>query len=179
MRRSRLRSRTLPGVLATAMAASASSACVNTPAVLTQLSEARRLASELHVEFTKASEAANRAVMADTDEASTAAAERGETRAGRSSSETSRRCAPFFSHSATATTCAYLDAFKSRYEEYRRLDDEILPLAVENTNVKAQRLSFGPARRRPTLFERHSTRLFARAAAKDICCAEALAGTGP
>ena len=38
-----------------------------------------------------------------------------------------------------------LAAFKTRYEEYRRLDDEILPLAIENSNLKAQRLSFGDA----------------------------------
>ena len=47
---------------------------VSGPAVLSQLLEARRLASELHVEFTKAADAANRAVMADTDQASVAAA---------------------------------------------------------------------------------------------------------
>ena len=38
-----------------------------------------------------------------------------------------------------------LDAFKTRLAEYRTLEDEILPLAVENTNLKAQRLSFGPS----------------------------------
>ena len=45
---------------------------------------------------------------------------------------------------------AALETFTGRFDEYRRLDDEILPLAVENTNLKAQRLSFGPARRPPT-----------------------------
>ena len=49
--------------------------CAAPPAALKQLMDARRLASELHVQFTKAGEAANRAVMADTDEASVAAAE--------------------------------------------------------------------------------------------------------
>jgi hypothetical protein len=39
----------------------------------------------------------------------------------------------------------HLDAFVSRFEEYRRLADEVLSLTVENSNVKAQRLSFGPA----------------------------------
>jgi hypothetical protein len=38
-----------------------------------------------------------------------------------------------------------LDGFKPRFEEYRRLNDDILSLVLENTNVKAQRLSFGPA----------------------------------
>ena len=45
-----------------------------TGSVLVQLTEARRLAAELRVQFATAVEAANRAVMADTDEASGAAA---------------------------------------------------------------------------------------------------------
>jgi hypothetical protein len=40
----------------------------------------------------------------------------------------------------------FLETFKTRFAEYRKLDADILPLAVENTNIKAQRLSFGPAR---------------------------------
>ena len=40
----------------------------------------------------------------------------------------------------------YLDAFRSHFDEYRRLDDQVLSLAAENSNVKAQRLSFGSAR---------------------------------
>lgn len=38
-----------------------------------------------------------------------------------------------------------LEEFGSRFSEYRALDRTILDLAVENTNLKAQRLSFGPA----------------------------------
>ena len=38
-----------------------------------------------------------------------------------------------------------LEEFGSRFAEYRALDETILGLAVENTNLKAQRLSFGPA----------------------------------
>ena len=47
-----------------------------------------------------------------------------------------------------ATTCVLpRTGFRKCFAEYRRLDDELLPLAVENSNLKAQRLSFGPARR--------------------------------
>ena len=42
------------------------------------------------------------------------------------------------------TELGQLDSFKTRIAEYRKLDQQILPLAVENTNVKAQRLAFGP-----------------------------------
>ena len=38
-----------------------------------------------------------------------------------------------------------LQEFVTRFAEYRELDRRILDLAVENTNLKAQRLSFGPA----------------------------------
>ena len=38
-----------------------------------------------------------------------------------------------------------LEEFGRRFAEYRALDRSILELAVENTNLKAQRLSFGPA----------------------------------
>jgi hypothetical protein len=38
-----------------------------------------------------------------------------------------------------------LDGFRPRFEEYRRLNDDVLSLVLENTNVKAQRLSFGPS----------------------------------
>ena len=38
-----------------------------------------------------------------------------------------------------------LQAFGTRFAAYRELDRRILDLAVENTNLKAQRLSFGAA----------------------------------
>jgi hypothetical protein len=69
----------------------------------------------------------------------------------------------------------YLDGFTTRFEEYKRLDDEILNLAVEGTNVKAQRMSFGPAQQAADTFREaleaavsHSTN------AKN--CVDALAG---
>jgi hypothetical protein len=119
--------------------------CAPPPAALTQLMEARRLASDLHVEFTKAAEAANRAVMADTDEASAAAAEEAK-RARQAVERDMDALRPILESLGYREDLRQLEAFKGRFEEYRRLDDEILPLAVENTNLKAQRLSFGPAR---------------------------------
>lgn len=63
------------GAVVVAIATGFAAACASPPAVLTRLVEARRLASELHVQFTHAADAANRAVMADTDEGSAAAAD--------------------------------------------------------------------------------------------------------
>src|SRR5262249_19454213 len=39
-----------------------------------------------------------------------------------------------------------LDEVAKRFAEYRKVDKDVLSLAVENTNLKAQRLSFGPVR---------------------------------
>src|SRR6185369_16021948 len=46
--------------------------------VLNQQADAHRLAAHLHVQFSRAADASNRAVMADTDEASSAAAREAE-----------------------------------------------------------------------------------------------------
>lgn len=145
-------------------------ACGRSTAALTQLVEARRLTSELHVEFTKAAEASNRAVMADTDEASAAAA--GEARRARQSVERDvEALAKTLESVGFNDDKRSLDAFTDRFTEYRRLDDEILPLAVENTNLKAQRLSFGPAQEAAESFR---AALVARTAAGS-CCGDAIA----
>src|SRR5580692_11195634 len=57
--------------------------CRNAPApAFTQLAEARHLADELRVQLSKASNASDRAVMADTDEESAAFARQAEQAAG-------------------------------------------------------------------------------------------------
>jgi hypothetical protein len=104
---------------------------VNT--VLERASRARQAASDLLVDFTKAADAANRAVMAETDEASEAV----EKDAG--------VLGPMLQNLNYTDEARLLDEFKSRFAEYRALDRRVLDLAVENTNLKAQRLSYGPA----------------------------------
>src|SRR5215467_11632975 len=61
----------LPGLLLT-LAAGLAPGCGDVNAVLEKVSQARQLTADLVVQFTKASDAANRAVMADTDETSVA-----------------------------------------------------------------------------------------------------------
>ena len=147
-------------------------ACGGSTAVLTQLVEARRLAGELHVEFTKAAEASNRAVMADTDEASAAGAD--EARRAREIVEKDLEALRTLLQSlGYREDLRALDAFQARFAEYRKVDDEILPLAVENTNLKAQRLSFGSAQEAAQALA-SAVRAAARRA-QGGCCAEALA----
>ncbi len=113
-------------------------------AVLTQQVEARRLASDLQVQFAKAADASNRAVMSDAVEDSTAAVGEAEQATQVVLSDVGQLRTVLMSM-GYSEELELLDGFTKRFDEYRKLDAEILPLAVENTNAKAQRLSFGPA----------------------------------
>jgi hypothetical protein len=151
--------------------------CINGPAVLTQQVEARRLASDLRVQFTKAADASNRAVMADTDDASAAAAREAE----ESRKQVGQRLdslRPILKSLGYSDEVSALEAFEGRYAEYRTLDDEILPLAVENTNLKAQRLSFGPAREAVDAFRSALRSTAGAARAQKPCCPDALIAKG-
>jgi hypothetical protein len=109
--------------------------------VLTDQVEARRLAADVRVQFTMAADAANRAVMADTDEASKDAAEEA-VKARRQLEQDISALEPILQRLGYASDVQNLEEFKQQYGEYKKLDDETLNLAVENTNLKAQRLSF-------------------------------------
>src|SRR3954452_7282994 len=102
---------------------------------LTDLAEARRLVAELQVQFTKTVEASNRAVMADTDKASEDAAR--EARAATSAVErTASELRPHLESLGYRDEISRLAEFARGFEEYKRSDEQILPLAVENTNLK-------------------------------------------
>jgi len=67
------RARSIAWLLMAGVFAGGMAGCNAAPrTVLEQLSEARRLTAELHVQFTTATDAANRAVMADTDDSAAA-----------------------------------------------------------------------------------------------------------
>ena len=111
---------------------------------MTQRVEAARLASALHLEFTRANEAANRAVLSDMDDASSEAAAEA-TKAIASAGQYLQQLRPVVSSLDYADEIKTLETFGQRFAEFQTLEEEILPLAVENTNLKAQRLSFGAA----------------------------------
>jgi hypothetical protein len=119
--------------------------------VLTDLVAARRLVSAIHVAFANAGEASNRAVMSSQDEASRAAADE----AVKARGAVTRDLAELRSlveRLEYAEEAGLIDTFASQFEDYQRLDDELLPLAVESSNLKAQQLSFGPAREAAAAF---------------------------
>lgn len=132
--------------LAAAMAlAVVLAACGTAQPVLRDLMEARRLGGELQAAFLQASEASNRAVLADTDDVSAAAAkDAADARATVLARVTSLEAV--LTSLGYASETGILGRFKTGFTEYQKLDAEILALAVENTNVKAQRLTFGAMR---------------------------------
>jgi len=111
----------------------------------TQIDESRRLAADLHLQFTQAADASNRAVMADTDEMSSAFAGDAEKALKIVESDTAALL-PLLSNLKLSNELQLLEDFGKRFAEYRELDRTILTLAVENTNLEAQRLAFGPGR---------------------------------
>ncbi len=135
--------RIIGGLSGAALIASAATGC--RPAALTQQMDARRLASALHVQFTKGADAGNRAVMEEADSSSTAAAHEAE-QAMQAAAQDVGQLQPMLTALGYSDELRDLETFKARFAEYRQLEAEILPLAVENTNLKAQRLSFGAAR---------------------------------
>lgn len=166
--------RAAAGFCFAAITVGAAAACVDgSKLVLTQQAEAHRRASNLRVQFSRAADASNRAVMADTDETSSAAArEAGQaTQAVEREIEALRR---ILEELTDRDEVRLLDSFKARFAQYRALDADILPLAVENTNIKAQRLSFGPAQDAVNAFRQSIEAAGRPTTPKNTCCVEAL-----
>jgi hypothetical protein len=147
--------------------------CGDVNAALEQLAEARRLTADLRVEFTKAADAANRAVMADTDELSIADAHEADA-AKQAVHKDVEALEPVLQRLGYADESRLLEDFTTRFAAYESLDRRILDLAVENTNLKAQRLSFGPAQ---AAADRFSEALGGAVAIRDPSRVKALAAT--
>jgi hypothetical protein len=143
---------------------------------LEQLSEARRLSADLRVSFTKGADAGNRAVMADTDEASVAFAREAETAAAAVQRDVDA-LAPLLQGLRFSEEAGLLETFRSQFGEYRTLDRTILELAVENTNLKAQRLSFTAAQEAADTIEDSLRKVAPRHPAQDTWRVKALAAT--
>lgn len=141
--------------------------------VLTRLDESRRLAADLRVRFNQAADASNRAVMADTEEASLAFARETE-QATKAVEQDTLALAALLKSLNYAQEAGLLQEFRARLAEYRKLDERILALAIENTNLKARALSFGPASEAADRFVSTLSALPGVVPAKDRCRAESL-----
>lgn len=144
----------------------------DTPAFV-ELDRARQTAADLRIQFGRAVDASNRAVMAETDEASIAFA--------REAEQTSQivendilSLASLLRSLHYPNEARLLDEFKRHFSEYLTLDRSILELAVENTNLKAQRLSFGASSEAANAFRKSIESVAGTVPPKDRCRIEAL-----
>lgn len=143
---------------------------------LERLLEARRLSSDLVAQFIKVADAGNRAVMADTDDASVAFA--GEAaQLTQAVQKDVDALGPMLMALGYSNETRLLEEFGGRFAEYRALDQTILGLAVENTNLKAQRLSFGSGQQAANAFRDALDAVTRSATAKDSWRLESLAAT--
>jgi hypothetical protein len=153
----------------------AGASCRNVPdPTLVQLFEARRLAAELRAQLAQASDASDRAVMADTDEASIAFAKQAAQVTATVADEAAALLTRLqgLGYTAEAQT---LNEFSDHFADYRKLDHDVLELSVQNTNLKAQRLSFGPVREAADAFCASVQSVVQGIAGKDHCGADAVA----
>lgn len=120
----------------------AAGSCGDVNAVLEGQSQARDLAADLEIQFTRAVDAANRAVMSNADDASAQFAHEAE-QAKAAAQRDVDSLMPILQKFHDADEAKLLQEFVDRFAKYQTLDRQILDAAVENTNVKAQRLSFG------------------------------------
>lgn len=147
----------------------------NTAAVpyLDRLNELRSTAADLRLEFVKANDASNRAVMADTDEVSIAFAHDAE-ESLKTVDQDVASLAPSLKNLGLEREAGLLAEFGKRLAAYREVDRRVLELAVENTNLKASRLSFGPVAEAADRFRDAMGALSRKAPEKERCRAEAL-----
>ena len=114
--------------------------------------------------------------MADTDEASVAYAREAST-ATEAVQKDADALASVLNDVGFSQEAGQLEEFRAKFREYRALDRTILDLAVENTNLKAQRLSFGDASKAADAFRDAVNEAAPANAARDLWQVRALAAT--
>ncbi|MET0790602.1 MAG: hypothetical protein ABW061_03710 [Polyangiaceae bacterium] len=149
--------------------------CQRGPAtVMAELEEARHLAADARVQFSKAADASNRAVMADTDEASISNAQQAQ-QATKLVEHDIAVLVPLLKGLGVSTEIQVVERFQKQFSDYRSVDKNVLELAVENTNLKAQQLSFGPAREAADHIKSALAQVLPSLSAGEHCRAEGLA----
>jgi hypothetical protein len=100
--------------------------------------------SAIRINMVKSAEAEKSAVMANTDEDSIRFAEESR-RASEAAENSWRELTELVETYPSALEKELLQEFDSCWQEFRKIDQEVLEFAVQNTNLKAARLSFGAA----------------------------------
>ncbi|HEY5958612.1 MAG TPA: hypothetical protein VIV60_18755 [Polyangiaceae bacterium] len=161
-------------LLVALIALAISPGCRNGAPAFVQLNQARQTTADLRIQFAKEVDASNRAVMAESDEASIAFAHEAQ-QASQTIEKGILSLASQFTNLHFPLESRLLGEFEHHFSEYLVLDRSILELAVENTNLKAQRLSFGASREAANSFRKSLEPIISAVATKDRCRADALA----
>lgn len=149
----------------------AGASCRGEPA-LTRMYEARYLVDDVRVAFAKAVAASDRAVIADTDEAAAGFVKEARV-ATEQVARDAARLGPLLRGLNADREAGLAETFQRQLAEYRKVDEGVLAMAGENSNLEAQRLAFGPVRETADAFE--AAVRAAAAGAKDRARAEGLA----
>ena len=102
------------------------------------------LATRMQADLAAAAEAEKSAVLATTDEASQAFADQARAATAGVERERNELLAVLKTNDDAAAQTA-LAQFTDSFAEFQRIDQELLTLAVQNTNLKAYDLAYGPA----------------------------------
>jgi Four helix bundle sensory module for signal transduction len=167
-----VRMRLMTAFAVAAIVVSLASGCGDVNAALEKVAEGRRIAADLTLQFTKSADAANRAVMADSDEQSVAFAHESE-QATTAVQSNVAALQPILQGLRYEREAQLLEEFERRFAKYHELDRTILDLAVENSNLKAQRLSFGAGQQEADAFA-HSLEALAPSSPTDASRVDAL-----
>jgi hypothetical protein len=162
------RNQPLPAFMVALVVLAPTAGCRPRAPAFVELEQARRAAADLRVHLNKAADASNRAVMADTDEASIAFAREAEALSKEVTGDIAA-LAPALQRLGFPDEIRLLSELEKHFAKYLQLDRSILELAVENTNLKAQRLSFGASREAADGFRAALESMVGSAAPKDRC----------
>ena len=99
-----------------------------------------QLATSMRINFLKNVEAEKNAVLATTDDASEMFADKAR-KTSNQVEEERKELAAIILHDGVSKEQQIMSEFDSFWVEFRKLDDEILKLATQNSNLKAQKLS--------------------------------------
>ena len=117
--------------------------CGDVNTALRHQNDARHWSADLLVQFTKAADASNRAVMANSDDVAVAASREAE-EAKLTVQKDVDALQAILTELDYTKEAGLLQTFVTQFAEYGKLDAQILGLVADQTNIKAQRLAFGP-----------------------------------